>query len=108
MKNSEQKIECERICEVAELNYKEKYQNLLAEKVMLQEQLREAQDIEKSTVEKSEKLEKDRTCVVCMDAKRDTVFLECGHLVACEACADEIAECCVCRRMIHEKKKVFY
>uniref|UniRef100_A0A1I8A9K7 RING-type domain-containing protein n=1 Tax=Steinernema glaseri TaxID=37863 RepID=A0A1I8A9K7_9BILA len=102
-----------------ELNYQEKCQNLAAEKVELEKQLCEAQANEKAALEtclvlqkdaaeKSEKLEKDRTCVVCMDAKRDTVFLECGHLVACEACAKEIAECCVCRRMIDEKKKVFY
>uniref|UniRef100_A0A1I7YC51 RING-type domain-containing protein n=1 Tax=Steinernema glaseri TaxID=37863 RepID=A0A1I7YC51_9BILA len=98
-----------------ELKYKEKYQNLVAEKVGLKKQLCEAQANEKaaletclSAVEKSEKLENDNTCVVCMDAKRNTIFLECGHLVACEACVVEMNECCVCRRWILVKRKVFY
>lgn len=49
-------------------------------------------------------------CSICMDAKPDAVFVECGHVACCLACAQNPAlkECPICRK---EKKlvvKVFF
>ena len=69
---------------------------------------------------KEEKEAAVKSCIICCDAKADTVFLPCGHLVCCEACAGDMAskapfnrygfnryECPVCKKIIHHEKKVF-
>ena len=37
-------------------------------------------------------------CVVCLDAPRSAVFVDCGHLVVCNACAEKVRECPLCRK----------
>jgi hypothetical protein len=41
-----------------------------------------------------------RKCKVCMDREVDTVFLPCGHLVACQECAPKLKNCRICRTFI--------
>ncbi|KAK9500954.1 hypothetical protein O3M35_002111 [Rhynocoris fuscipes] len=56
-----------------------------------------------------EKLE--RLCIVCMDAKRNTMLLNCRHLVLCMRCAEHIVtvsrECPVCRTFILDVINVY-
>ena len=40
------------------------------------------------------------TCVVCMDAPFETVFLECGHLACCHKCSVQLKLCPICRMPI--------
>jgi len=50
-------------------------------------------------------------CVVCEERGRDTVLLECGHLVLCSACAPPVVEknsCPVCRAPISRSLRVFH
>jgi hypothetical protein len=46
-------------------------------------------------------------CIVCMDAKRDSIFLPCCHLITCQACAKKVSTCPMCNKIIVEKKRVF-
>ncbi len=43
----------------------------------------------------------DALCVVCLDAKVDTMFLWCGHTVCCKTCSKKVSSTCpICRRPI--------
>lgn len=54
--------------------------------------------------------EQQQLCCICMEARRNVVFLLCGHMCACRACADKVSECPVCRAAplgVHDKITVF-
>ena len=54
-------------------------------------------------MEKRERAMTEKTCVVCMDAKIDTVCVPCGHLCLCQGCApliDNQGNCPYCRQII--------
>ncbi|KAJ8729360.1 hypothetical protein PYW08_000941 [Mythimna loreyi] len=36
-------------------------------------------------------------CLVCSDAKRDTLFRPCGHICCCNVCAARVKKCLICR-----------
>jgi hypothetical protein len=45
--------------------------------------------------------EDDRgVCRVCYENALEVAFLGCGHVVACESCADRVMDCPVCRRAV--------
>lgn len=46
------------------------------------------------------RLREQRLCKICLDADVGVVFLPCGHLVACPACAASVKDCPVCRKQI--------
>lgn len=48
-------------------------------------------------------------CCVCLDKKRNVVFLDCSHLVCCEKCAASLEgnKCPTCRAPIKKIMKVF-
>lgn len=49
-------------------------------------------------------------CTICMDALVDTVFVPCGHMAACAACAKRLGKkppCPVCRKKIKIVQPVF-
>lgn len=50
---------------------------------------------------------KDGTCIVCMDAENDILFLGCSHLVCCSSCSTQISTCPICRKTIDQKIKVY-
>ncbi|XP_048236832.1 baculoviral IAP repeat-containing protein 2-like [Haliotis rufescens] len=55
------------------------------------------------------KLLKDRrTCRVCKTEIVSELFLPCGHLVTCSACAPKVTKCCVCGKTILGTVKVFF
>lgn len=47
------------------------------------------------------------TCVVCMDAPFETVFLECGHLACCATCSSQLKICPICRNPISRIIPIF-
>jgi hypothetical protein len=62
---------------------------------------------EKKRLERLEKEEKEKnTCKVCCAAPINTVFVPCGHIYACQPCAEQCVrgaraadrKCPVCRR----------
>ncbi|KAM8707828.1 hypothetical protein ACLKA7_014886 [Drosophila subpalustris] len=45
-------------------------------------------------------------CLVCSDAKRDTVFKPCGHVCCCETCAPRVKKCLICRETVSSREKI--
>jgi len=54
-----------------------------------------------------EGLSTENTCVVCMDAPLQTVFLECGHLACCVECSEKLKLCPICRNPIARIVPIF-
>lgn len=46
-------------------------------------------------------------CVICWDSQKTTILVPCGHYAFCQACADGIVECAICRARIEKRVKVF-
>lgn len=51
--------------------------------------------------------ELERECVICKDERKVIVFIPCGHLCSCEACASSLSECPVCRAQTTLKCKTY-
>lgn len=49
----------------------------------------------------------ENTCIVCMDAPFETVFLECGHLACCTNCSQKLKLCPICRNSITRVVPIF-
>ncbi|XP_048488040.1 E3 ubiquitin-protein ligase mib1 isoform X4 [Plutella xylostella] len=45
-------------------------------------------------------------CLVCSDAKRDTLFRPCGHICCCSACAARVKKCLICRGGVRSRARV--
>jgi len=44
-------------------------------------------------------------CVVCLDKKKDTLFMPCNHLCTCYGCGVQLDKCPLCRKKISNKVK---
>jgi hypothetical protein len=64
-------------------------------------------DEERELLLENRRLMEARTCKVCMDRDVDTVFLPCGHLVACQECSPKLKNCPICRTFIRGTVKTF-
>ncbi|XP_030843456.1 baculoviral IAP repeat-containing protein 7-like isoform X2 [Strongylocentrotus purpuratus] len=56
-------------------------------------------------IQKNQKLEEEMLCPVCIDQKREFVFM-CGHSL-CEVCTSSIDDCPMCRQPILKKIKMY-
>ncbi|XP_068621070.1 E3 ubiquitin-protein ligase MIB1 isoform X2 [Battus philenor] len=45
-------------------------------------------------------------CLVCSDAKRDTMFRPCGHICCCNVCAARVKKCLTCRAVVSGRQRV--
>ncbi|KAI8427994.1 hypothetical protein MSG28_002298 [Choristoneura fumiferana] len=45
-------------------------------------------------------------CLVCSDAKRDTLFRPCGHICCCNVCAARVKKCLICRLCVTSRQRV--
>ncbi|XP_041968079.1 E3 ubiquitin-protein ligase MIB1 isoform X2 [Aricia agestis] len=45
-------------------------------------------------------------CLVCSDAKRDTLFRPCGHICCCNVCAARVKKCLICRACVTSRARV--
>lgn len=52
-------------------------------------------------------IEEHETCIICLSARRDVVFLLCGHLVVCAMRSTGIKKCPVCRQKKEGVIKVY-
>jgi len=62
-------------------------------------------NINKITTEKTE----DNECLLCLDNKKDIVFIPCGHVSMCSGCANKFTntECPCCRKTIEYMYKIY-
>ncbi|OWF53504.1 E3 ubiquitin-protein ligase MYLIP-like [Mizuhopecten yessoensis] len=56
---------------------------------------------------KLETIQDSFVCKVCMDNDISTVLCPCGHMVCCNDCASQLAECPLCRTSITTAQPVF-
>ena len=42
-------------------------------------------------------------CVICMEVKKDIVFIPCGHFYTCNGCSLKITKCPICRTVISDR-----
>ncbi|XP_014559882.1 hypothetical protein COCVIDRAFT_23905 [Bipolaris victoriae FI3] len=52
--------------------------------------------------------EAERLCRICWDGDAEAAFYDCGHVVACLACAREVQSCPVCRKRVLSAMKLYY
>lgn len=57
--------------------------------------------------EKLRRLQEEKLCKICMDKNVSVVFIPCGHLVACQSCAEAIEKCPICCCVISQRYKTF-
>jgi hypothetical protein len=50
--------------------------------------------------------EPDVVCKICREKKVDTVFVNCGHSIACKSCADNLITCRVCFHFIKKVQQI--
>lgn len=44
------------------------------------------------------KTQEETKCIICYEKPRSMVFVQCGHMCACEKCAPTLKCCPVCRK----------
>ncbi|XP_065225489.1 baculoviral IAP repeat-containing protein 2-like [Planococcus citri] len=64
--------------------------------------------VDPQTLEEENRLLKQaKLCKICMDRDVNIVFLPCGHLISCSACAANLPDCPVCRQIIKGTVRTF-
>ena len=51
--------------------------------------------------------EKHDECMVCSDARRDTLYGPCGHVTTCFVCSSRVKKCLLCKEPVQSKTKVY-
>lgn len=52
--------------------------------------------------------DEQRGCCICWSADVQIVFIRCGHICACEACAARVDRCPVCREVVRGRQKFYF
>jgi hypothetical protein len=55
-----------------------------------------------------ENIDEKELCVICLDSRISTVFLECGHMACCGDCSLQVVSCPLCRRPISRVINVYH
>ncbi len=61
---------------------------------------------EEENPKKKTKITESSECPVCLEAKKDTALVPCGH-VCCKTCAPSQKKCPLCRKVVSSTMKVF-
>lgn len=61
---------------------------------------------EEENPKKKTKITENDECPVCLEAKKDTALVPCGH-VCCKTCAPSQKKCPLCRKVVSSTMKVF-
>ena len=89
-----------------------KNQNLQAENERLQRQVRR-QEVENLKFGKDENFEILQECSICLARPKEILFQPCGHVCACQDCANEILIdggpkiCPICRQNVESCQRVY-
>uniref|UniRef100_A0A8D0CC13 E3 ubiquitin-protein ligase XIAP n=1 Tax=Salvator merianae TaxID=96440 RepID=A0A8D0CC13_SALMN len=62
---------------------------------------------ELSMEEKLRSLQEEKLCKICMDRTISVVLIPCGHLVACQDCAEAVDKCPLCCKVIEKRQKIY-
>ena len=58
--------------------------------------------LERIQQKKNDLVNNSFTCVICLDNRKDTLFLPCKHLCTCSKCSSMIESCPLCREYIED------
>lgn len=61
----------------------------------------------KATDEEEEKKD-SKLCKICYSNEYDTIFLPCGHVIACAKCASSVSKCPACRQPFDNIMRVYF
>ncbi|ARF10429.1 RING domain protein [Hokovirus HKV1] len=81
-------------------NYKNNVNNFLKKKIM------DIQNLDKQLSSRIDILDqetKPNECVICMLELKNVAFVDCGHYVCCNNCANQVNKCPICRKTINQK-----
>ena len=53
------------------------------------------------------RVERERSCKICMDRPRDVLSYPCRHCCTCQTCSERLQTCPVCRTPIEGQAKIF-
>lgn len=53
-------------------------------------------------------MEKSNECKICLIEEFNTVFIPCGHVVACGKCASTLRNCPICRKEIGNILRIYF
>lgn len=67
-----------------------------------------AVDLKMYCADWNEKISELRKCKICYDNEYNSVFIPCGHVIACVKCAAILIECPVCRSPFKNVMKVYF
>lgn len=73
--------------------------------------LRESQSSSTEKLEKSDEEEEkkdSKLCKICYVNEYNTIFLPCGHVIACAKCASSVTKCPACRQPFENVMRVFF
>ncbi|MEC7840029.1 MAG: RING-HC finger protein [Chlamydiota bacterium] len=76
--------------------------------LVAEQTLQGSKEREKVKVEDLDRFRVSLECVICLDAIRDTFFGPCGHIATCQQCAAKLDDCCICKKKIIQKFKVYF
>jgi E3 ubiquitin-protein ligase XIAP len=62
---------------------------------------------EKSDEEEEEKKD-SKLCKICYVNEYNTIFLPCGHVIACAKCASSVTKCPACRQPFENVMRVYF
>lgn len=71
------------------------------------EQIEKINEIEKKLNE-SEEINVNKKCKICFENDYNTVFIPCGHIIACAKCSLSITKCPACRQPFERVINVFF
>ncbi len=77
------------------------------EKLQREEKTARDAQIKNSVSKTPEPADNENECIICFDAKSDSYFIPCGHLICCQECSLRVEICPKCRSLIKEKRKVY-
>ena len=46
-------------------------------------------------------------CKICLEGSVEMVFIPCGHICACNSCAERVTSCPLCRKTIEQSIKIY-
>lgn len=62
----------------------------------------------KGSLDTLSNMDNSRNCILCSSATREIVFLDCGHVVACQTCANKLQKCPIDNSFIVSQKKLIF
>jgi E3 ubiquitin-protein ligase XIAP len=57
---------------------------------------------------KADDQEDSKLCKICFNVEYNTIFLPCGHVIACGKCASSVSKCPACRQSFKNVMRVYF